>query len=318
MPMASHLRNWLNAIHQQAPSSPLSPQRVRDGLAALTKQHTSACIDMAAIVDTHIADSAIGCRIYQPYKQHRLCERSIKNSKWQKDEKLPVLLLLHGGGHLCGSIDVYDTISRQLAHHCQAIVVTIDYRLAPEYPYPAGLDDAYHSLLHIHDTLATVGIKHSDSLLLVGDSAGAAMAATLAQQLQYTDNPMINRLVLIYPSLDYTLSAPSLDLHGQGYLLETKKIEWYFDQYFTEQDDRHSASPLFGTLTEAHPKTLVLSAQYCPIKDDGRRYYHRLLAHNIEAIYLEQPNTIHAFLNLPDLMPEANTHSYLAISKFLA
>ncbi|OZS43923.1 alpha/beta hydrolase [Photobacterium sanguinicancri] len=309
MPMASHLRSWLKATHQQATSLPLSPQIVRDGLATLTKQYTSDNINMAAIVNCTVAQSNIHCRIYQP---------ELKPPHQANAPHLPVILFLHGGGHLCGSIDIYDAISRQLASCCQAIVVTIGYRLAPEHPYPAGIDDALHSLLHIHETLTTMGIPFTNSLSLVGDSAGAAMAATLVQQLQYQEKELINKLVLIYPSLDYTLSARSLGVHGEGYLLESKKIEWYFDQYFTEHDDRHGASPLFGKLTHAHPETLVLTAQYCPIKDDGRRYYHRLLAHHVKAFYLEQPNSIHAFLNLPDLMPEASAHTYSAIAKFLS
>ncbi|OAN11159.1 hypothetical protein A3K86_19550 [Photobacterium jeanii] len=314
--MESHLRSWLNAFHQQTQDAPLNANAARDGLKLLTQQYQ--CQDIAAVhtTDTMIANSTIPCRIYQPLTLHHAHSAPALSL----DTDCPVTLFFHGGGHLAGNIEVYDSISRQLAHASQSIVITIDYRLAPEHPYPAGLNDGRHSLYNVFTTLDKANIPYQRSLRVLGDSAGGAMAATLIQEWGFRSCPLkgkIDKLVLIYPSLDYTMSAPSLAQYGSGHLLEKKKIAWYFEQYFVPYEDRYHASPLFGQINQDHPETLVITAQYCPIKDDGRRYYDRLITHGVHARYLELPNSIHAFLNLYQLQQEACDHSYAAINKFL-
>ncbi|MCW8328652.1 alpha/beta hydrolase [Photobacterium sp. SDRW27] len=277
-----------------------TPELARMGLANITEQCVTDIPPINHVIDAEICHTTIPCRIYHP----------------DSNTPLPVILFIHGGGHMCGNIDVYDPISKKLAANCRCIVVSIDYRLAPEHPYPAGIQDASNSLDNLYQTLDKLGVCHKKNITLVGDSAGAALATTIIQT-RSPRQPKIDKLVLIYPSLDYTFSADSLIDNGKGYLLETKKIEWYFNQYLQHQEDRAQVSPLFGTIPETHPETLIITAGYCPIKDDGIRYQQRLESEHISCLHLHMENMLHAYLNLEDLAKHECHHTYIAISQFI-
>lgn len=232
-------------------------------------------------------------------------------------EALPVLIFAHGGGHMAGSVDVYEVIARKLAIACQRVLVSIDYRLSPENPYPSGLLDLKNVIVRVFPTLDRINVPHVRRLAVAGDSGGGAITATAVHQL--ADEPGINvdRQVLIYPSLDYTLSSPSLDLLGEGYLLEKERIAWLFDQYFQRDEDRRQASPLFMSFPECYPKTLVVTAGYCPLRDEGLAYVERLASAGYPVESLHFPNMVHAFLNLEDLVPDECHDFYCAFGAFL-
>ncbi|UXI04283.1 alpha/beta hydrolase [Photobacterium sp. TY1-4] len=312
------LRTWLEQFNtllrqsEQAGISP-TPALARQGLAGITAQFVTHAPDIARVIDGTIHQSPIPCRIYHP----------------APETELPVVLFYHGGGHMCGNIAVYDPICRKLAHHSQAIVVSIDYRLAPEHPYPAGVDDAILSLRQLFPTLDQNQIRYRRSLTLAGDSAGGALAATVVQSLNSQTSrldhessladqpPSVDKLVLIYPSLDYTLTADSLRENHAGYVLETNKIEWYFRQYLQHRECRESVSPLYGDIPPAHPETLIITAGFCPIKDDGLHYHFRLQRAGTPSRHLHQETMVHAYLNLETLVPEACQQTYQAIGDFI-
>ena len=213
--MPPSLQTWLKSFNDALSQAkqlgiPPTPEMARLGLATITQQFVTAKVEISQVIDTHINGTSIPCRIYHP----------------SPDAALPVLIFFHGGGHMCGSIAVYDPISRRLAHHSQHIVVTIDYRLAPDHPYPKGLVDCIMSLEEIVHTLEKLTVAFQHNISIAGDSAGGALATSLAQR----HPEMINQLVLIYPSLDYTFSSDSLVDYREGYILETAKVQWYFDQ----------------------------------------------------------------------------------------
>ena len=170
-------------------------------------------------------DCPVPLRIYHPAPQ----------------EARPVLVYCHGGGHMAGSVSSYDPICRRLAASSGHIVVAVEYRLAPENPYPAALDDVALVLRQLWPTLDSAGVCYRRERTLAGDSGGAALAATLAQQGQHDASLACDRLLLIYPSVDYSLSQPSLVRNGKGYLLETERIGWYFAHYFRRGGDRLAA-----------------------------------------------------------------------------
>ncbi|OAJ35281.1 Carboxylesterase NlhH [Piscirickettsiaceae bacterium NZ-RLO1] len=127
---------------------------------------------------------------------------------------LPLIIYLHGGGHMLGSINDYDTTLRAIANHCQAIVIAIEYRLAPEHPYPAGLNDCLYAIKHLSRQF------DQHRIYIAGDSAGGNLAALTTLKLH--DNIKIAGQILIYPSLDFTSSAPSHHHYQQYYFLEKK------------------------------------------------------------------------------------------------
>jgi acetyl esterase/lipase len=124
--------------------------------------------------------------------------------------------------------------------------------------------------------------------------------------------------VLIYPSLDYTLSQPSVMENGEGLLLERQRILWMFDCYFQQAENRRDCSPLFMPMTQDYPPTLVATPEYCPLRDEGIAYARRLLESRIPCEHIAYPGLVHAFLNLEDLVPDICADLYCRIGAFLA
>ncbi|KGJ93486.1 alpha/beta hydrolase [Colwellia psychrerythraea] len=236
---------------------------------------------------------------------------------------LPVLLHFHGGGHMCGSIELYDPISRKLALAAQAIVICVDYRLAPEYPYPAGLDDCQQLLLHYKSLL--FDMKHNDELYITGDSAGGAICTSLV--MKNIDDNLTNKQVditkqiLIYPSVDYTMSSTSIDENGQGFLLEKDKMHWYFQQYFhansLDQAKISQASPLLGKFSSNMPATLVITAGCDPLRDEAIAYVKSLAEVDVNVQHHSFDGMTHAYMLLDELVQEECLATYRLISEFV-
>ena len=275
----------------------------RDGLAKLTQQHVTDREDIARVINTEVklTDRSIPVRIYSP----------------SPDKSANIIVFIHGGGHLSGSVDVYDPIARHLAAASGNTVVSVDYRRSPESPYPAGLDDTRAVLLTVHSLLEVHHIPQGSQLTLAGDSGGGAFSATLAGEFQKTHPGYISRLVLIYPSLDYTLSWPSVRENGKGKLLDESKIAWYFSQYFRYGEDRHAFSPLYRPLTRAFPPTLIFSGGLDPLRDENFAFAARLKAEGIPVKHVHFPGMVHAYLMLENLVPDETKVTYQAIGEFV-
>ena len=275
-----------------------TPEQARAGLDAIG-QMSLPNVEVNIITDLTVVlpDRQIPVRIYDP----------------QPDHQKPILIFIHGGGHMAGSINLYDGITRRLADSTGHIVVSVDYRLAPEFPYPCGLDDCQAVVDHVDVLLKDFQVDLSN-ISLVGDSAGGALATTIAYQDQTNK---FSSLILIYPSLDYTFSMQSYETLATGYLLETEKIVWYFDQYFSAEENRKSASPLFFPELVHMPKTLTLAAAFDPLVDEGKFFHEKLIAAGVESEYHAGDDLIHCFLNLEALNPDLIDQTYKTISDFL-
>jgi acetyl esterase/lipase len=275
----------------------------REGLAILTRQYVSEIPDVEWIQDDLVMGPhyAVPVRIYHP----------------EPEKTLPVLIYYHGGGHMAGSVTVYDGICRKMALNTNHIVVSVDYRLAPECPYPAGVTDAYYAAKNVWTTLDTRQVAYQRRLALAGDSAGGALSASVSHISQHDAGLEITRQALIYPSLDYTLSLDSLDENAKGYLLQKEKILWYFDNYFQHGENRKSASPLHMELTHNLPQTLVITAGYCPLRDEGLAYVEKLNSADVPVEHLHFEDMIHAFLNLEDMVKTECETLYRRIGEFL-
>ncbi len=244
------------------------------------------------------------------------------------NDVLPVLLHFHGGGHMCGSVDLYDPISRKLAVATQAIVICVDYRLAPEHPYPAGLDDC-QQVLNRYQSLLTE-MKYSDELYIAGDSAGGAICTSLVMNNLTNEETnasvKIDKQILVYPSVDYTMVSASIDENGQGFLLEKDKMHWYFQQYFQvsslEQDEITQAkivqaSPLLGKFSANMPTTLVITAGCDPLRDEGVAYAKSLEEVGVSVEHHCFDGMTHAYMLLNDLVVEECLQTYQLIGQFV-
>ena len=275
----------------------------RAGLAALTKANVSTSEPMAAIINTEVdtGERRIPVRIYRP----------------ALTGEPKVVLFIHGGGHLSGSVDVYDPVARHLAMATGNIVVSVDYRLAPENPYPAGLSDAKAVIENVWSLLESQHFPYTRQLTLIGDSGGGAFSTTLAACFSREQPGFIHRLVLIYPSLDYMLNWPSVQENGTGKLLDESKIRWYFQQYFRNGEDRKQTSPLYLPLSQDFPPTLVVSGGLDPLRDENFAFVARLQAERIPVQHVHFPGMTHAYLMLEDKVPQEAKATYLAIGDFV-
>jgi acetyl esterase/lipase len=218
---------------------------------------------------------------------------------------------------MAGSVTVYDPICRKLSLATKHIVVSTEYRLAPECAYPAAVIDAANVAKYLWSTLDDLGVKHRKELSIAGDSGGGALGATVAHLAQHDAGMAIRRQVLIYPSLDYTMNTDSIEQNATGYLLQKEKIRWFFDNYFQHGEDRKAASPLHMEITRKLPETLVITAEFCPLRDEGQRYVEQLKAKGLSAQNLHFDDMIHAFINMEDLAKEACETVYRTIGEFL-
>ncbi|WP_436883368.1 alpha/beta hydrolase [Enterobacter asburiae] len=306
--------------HAGAPGAHYDTLSAREGLAALTRQYTTPPADELAVenVDLDLHGRRIPVRIY-----HRPAPQTSGAAEGTAPvgvtgRKAPgVLFFIHGGGHLSGSVSVYDPVARHLAVSTGETVIAVDYRRAPENPYPAGLDDARAALLQAYRLLDRQHIPYTPKLTLAGDSGGGAFSATLAAELQSTHPGLIDRLVLIYPSLDYTLSWPSVKENGTGKLLDEAKVRWYFDQYFQHDEDRRAHSPLYMPVTKAWPPVLLFSGGLDPLRDEDFAFVARLKAAGIPVRHVHFPEVVHAYLMLENLVPSEAKATYQAIGAFV-
>tara|TARA_Y100000780_G_scaffold231354_1_gene256503 strand:- start:609 stop:1538 length:930 start_codon:yes stop_codon:yes gene_type:complete len=227
--------------------------------------------------------------------------------------KLPVILHLHGGGHMCGDLEIYDAISRRMAIHTNSVVITLDYRLSPEHPYPAAIEDCKFLLTHYQSLLGSVGFK--DELILAGDSAGAALTATLSASAQYSAE--ISKQILLYPSLDYTMKYSSMDAYGSGYLLEKQGVAWYFDNYLQNGEDRKQVSPLFMPVPACMPETLLIVANCDPLQDEAYAYAEKLLKSSVSVQLNVFEGMVHGFLLLNTLAEEECDLVYELMNQFI-
>jgi acetyl esterase/lipase len=231
------------------------------------------------------------------------------------NEALPVVLHYHGGGHMCGNIALYDAISRRMAKLGHCIVIAVEYRLAPEFPYPAGIDDCQYALMHYQKLLSEIQFSHQ--LIIAGDSAGGAICTTLASKNMNNPIIKIDKQILIYPSVDYSMSCKSIEENSSGYLLEKEKIVWYFDKYFQHNEPYQLVSPLFMPMDGRMPETIIFTAGCDPLRDEGVAYGQALSKLGVKVEQYSFDGMIHAYMLLDSLVTKECDQTYQLIGEFI-
>ncbi len=214
------------------------------------------------------------------------------------------VLLLHGGGWALGSIDTHDAMARTIAERAQACVVSVDYRLAPEHPFPAGFDDCCEALHWADESRAALGGADTP-LVVIGDSAGGNLAAAICQWARDTNGPRVDLQILLYPVLDADPESDfgSRTAHGDdARLLSRKDLAWFADMYLTDGHDRSDpyVSPLRAKTLEGLPRALIITAGFDLLCDEGRAYHDALIAAGSASDYHCFDGTIHGFASFPD------------------
>jgi acetyl esterase len=238
---------------------------------------------------------SIPARIYTPMRPRKT------------DGLAPCLVFFHGGGWVIGDLDSHDVVCRKLADEGQLVVISVDYRLAPEHKFPAAVEDAITATRWIADNSRQLGIDAS-RLTVGGDSAGGNLAAVVAISARDGNGPDIAGQVLIYPAIDFALTHPSHREPETSILLTHSVIRWFRDHYLTgaaDVDDWCASPARVGTLIGL-PPAYVLTAGADPLRDEGDEYAHRLKEAGVPVTYRTFPGQFHGFFTMGKLLQQAN------------
>jgi acetyl esterase len=212
---------------------------------------------------------------------------------------LPTLIYYHGGGFVIGNIETHDSTCRRLANKSRCQVISIDYRLAPEHPFPAPIDDGISAFRHIRDNALSFEADPT-RLAVGGDSAGGAMAAVVCQSCRAAGEKMPAFQMLIYPATDSSQQSASRKAFAAGYFLDKALIDWFWNAYAPPATNLADLrlSPLLAPDFAGLPPAFVLTAGFDPLRDEGRAYANRLIDAGVKTTYVNYPGTIHGFFSL--------------------
>ena len=212
---------------------------------------------------------------------------------------LPTLIYCHGGGFVIGTIETHDSTCRRLANRSRCQVISIDYRLSPEHPFPAPIDDGIAAFRHVRDNAAALGADPA-RLAVGGDSAGGAMAAVVCQAMRDAKEQGPAFQMLIYPATDSSRESASRKAFAEGYFLSKGLMDWFWEAYVPAGTDLSDLrlSPLLAKDFTGLPPAFVLTAGYDPLRDEGRAYANRLIDAGVKTTYVNYPGTIHGFFSL--------------------
>lgn len=213
-----------------------------------------------------------------------------------------LILFIHGGGWALGSVATHDAIARTICAGADATLVSVDYRLAPEHPFPAGLEDCIAAL-----DWCDRQRRANQPLIVMGDSAGANLAAALTLHARDEGGPRIDVQILIYPCVDLSEQASygSRTAYGDGaYFLGREDIAWLRGMYLGDTGDARNpmASPILAQSLANLPQALLLTASHDPLSDEGAAYHDRLLRAGVRSSHLRFDGTIHGFLSFAGIL----------------
>ncbi len=224
----------------------------------------------------------------------------------ESDQPLPVVAYFHGGGWVIMGIDTHDGICRRLALASGAVVVSVEYRLAPEHRFPAALDDCFAAAAWLTEHAAELGGDPA-RVAVAGDSAGGNLAAAVALRARVS-GPTLAGQVLVYPVTDTARDTVSYHDNGDGYLLTEPDMAWFWDCYLGPDGDPADpfASPLRAADLAGLPPALVITAEYDPLRDEGEAYARHLDGFDVPVETHRFDGMVHGFLGMEQLVPEAD------------
>jgi acetyl esterase len=215
-----------------------------------------------------------------------------------------VLVYYHGGGWVIGAIDEFDTLGRVLAERSGAVVVLVDYRLAPEHRYPAAADDAWQALRWVDENLERIAGSRLP-LIVAGDSAGGNLSAIVAQRAHAEGGPPIALQVLVYPVTDADLDNASYSDPANQLMLSRDSMVWFWDHYAPDPASRRNldASPLQAADLSGLPPAVVLTAEHDVLRDEGEAYAARLAGAGVPVQQRRFAGQMHGFFTMVNVLP---------------
>ena len=298
MPLNDQARSLLDMVYRVgAPRfHELSPAQARHSFQKLQFAFRPDSPAVASVTEVPIArgdGSVLLARFYRPLQAH-------------PDTVLPLLVFFHGGGWCVGDIESYDVLCRELANNSGCAVLSVDYRLAPEHPFPAAVNDARLAVDWSVDQADLLGIDPS-RLALGGDSAGGNLSIVTALALRDEGGIQPRFLMLVYPSTEILSTRPSRDRYADGFFLDRETLEWFFTRYLPAGDTEDwRASPMRAASLAGLPPMLLVTAECDPLGDDCTAFADRVRAEGGEVEQYPVAGMVHGFFTLGKFFPEAN------------
>ncbi|HYB03410.1 MAG TPA: alpha/beta hydrolase [Nitrososphaerales archaeon] len=241
----------------------------------------------------HEGLAEIAIRVYWP---------KISNEEKDEQDLYPIIVYFHGGGWVLGNLDSTEELCCMLSNHSESIVISVDYRLAPEHKFPRPLHDCYAATKWAYDNAKFLE-GDQDTIIVAGSSAGGNLAAAVALMAKEKKGPPIAAQLLIYPITDMTsdLSKYSKDQFGPS----KEAMDWFGMHYVKNDSEFRNplVSPIFGNLNEL-PQAIMVTAELDPLRDQDLRYLNKLQQTGVKTLLLDYPSTVHGFMDLPSFFPE--------------
>lgn len=293
MPLDPQVALLIAAEANTPPMHTLSVEDARKQILLSIAKQESEKVPVKAVEDRLIPGlgGAIPVRIYTP----------------EGERPLPVLVYFHGGGWVLCNLDTHDSICRSLANLTECIVVSVDYRLAPEHKYPAAVEDSYAATCWVAENAAAIG-GDAKRLAVGGDSAGGNLAAVVSLIARDKSNPSIVFQLLVYPVTDYCFPGTASYIENQeGYLLTPTDMSWYFGHYLSDpqQAEDPYVSPLKASDLSNLPPAMVITAEFDVLRDEGEAYAQRLQNAGVPVILKRYNGLIHGLFGAEDGIDQA-------------
>lgn len=292
MPLDPEAREVLDAMAAGADVDPFSvPHTVmREGFAALSGQAEGPDVAKVEMKEVEGPAGKIPVRVYTP------AGATMK----------PGLVFFHGGGFVVCDLDSHDATCRELANGADCVVVSVDYRLAPEAKFPAAPEDCYAATAWVADRADELGID-AKRIAVAGDSAGGNLATVVALMCRDRNGPTLIHQLLIYPVTDNRFDTASYKENGVGYFLSADMMRWFWNHYLESESDGDNplASPLRAKDLRGLPSTTLLTAEYDPLRDEGRAYAERLQQAGVRTLHTDYPGVFHGFFGMTAQIPRA-------------
>jgi acetyl esterase len=257
---------------------------VAEGMSALAGEP----IEVAAVdnITIPVGGAEIGARVYTP----------------EGNGPHPVVMFFHGGGWVICSLDTHDNVARAICRDAEAVVVSVDYRMAPEHRFPTAAHDCFAATKWVAANAASFG-GDAGRLAVCGDSAGGNLSAVVSQMARDAGGPAIAYAALIYPAVDMTRKGGSLDENASGYFLETEGMEWFMNHYLTDAEKADVlASPLLHSNLAGLPDTFIATCEYDPLRDEGEAYGDALRANGVHVENKRYDGLIHGAANMTGVL----------------